>query len=177
MSYQSRAAEFREKLQDRVIVADGAMGTMIYSRGVFINRCFDELNLSAPTLVKEIHEEYIKAGAEIIETNTFGATRLRLANYGMADKVEAINRAGVKLAKEAAEGKPEVFVAGAMGPLGVHLEPLGPTSFAEARESYREQAESLVDAGVDLIVLETISSIAEMREALEAAREIGRAHV
>lgn len=172
MSYQSRAAEFREKLQDRVIVADGAMGTMIYSRGVFINRCFDELNLSAPSMVKEIHEEYIKAGAEIIETNTFGATRLRLANYGLGDKVEAINRAGAKIAKQAAEGKPGVFVAGAMGPLGVHLEPLGPTSFAEARDSYREQAESLVDAGVDLIVLETISSIAEMREALGAAREV-----
>ncbi len=172
MSFTSRAAEFREKLQGRVIVADGAMGTMLYSRGVFINRCFDELNLSAPAMVKEIHEEYVKAGAEILETNTFGATRLRLANYGLADKVEAINRAGVRLAREAAGSRPEVFVAGTMGPLGVHLEPLGPTSFADARESYREQAESLVDEGVDLIVMETISSVAEMREALEAAREV-----
>jgi homocysteine S-methyltransferase len=172
MSFKSRAAEFREKLQERVIVADGAMGTMLYSRGIFINRCFDELNLSAPAMVREIHEEYVKAGAEILETNTFGATRLRLANYGLADKVEAINRAGVRIAHEAGAQKPSVFVAGTMGPLGVPLEPLGPTSFAEARASYREQAEALVDEGVDLIVLETISSIAEMREALEAAREV-----
>lgn len=172
MSFTSRAAEFREKLQGRVIVADGAMGTMLYARGVFINRCFDELNVSAPAMVKEIHEEYVKAGAEILQTNTFGATRLRLANYGLADKVEAINRAGVRLAREAAGGRPEVFVAGTIGPLGVHLEPLGPTSFAEAREAYREQAESLVDEGVDLIVLETISSVSEMREALGAAREM-----
>jgi homocysteine S-methyltransferase len=172
MSFTSRAAEFREKLQGRVIVADGAMGTMLYSRGIFINRCFDELNLSAPAMVKEIHEEYVKAGAEILETNTFGATRLRLANYGLADKVEAINRAGVRLAREAAGDRPEVFVAGTLGPLGVHLEPLGPTSYAEARESYREQVEALVGEGVDLIVMETISSVAEMREALAAAREV-----
>lgn len=170
MSSTSRAAEFREKLQGRVIVADGAMGTMLYSRGVFINRCYDELNLSAPAMVGEIHAEYIKAGAEIIETNTFGATRPRLAGYGLADKVEAINRAGVRLARQAAEGKPGVFVAGAMGPLGLTLDSRKPETLIEIRQAYREQAEALVSEGVDLIFIETISSIAEMREALAAAR-------
>ncbi|HNY41504.1 MAG TPA: bifunctional homocysteine S-methyltransferase/methylenetetrahydrofolate reductase [Bryobacteraceae bacterium] len=172
MSFKSRAIEFREKLQGRVIVADGAMGTMLYSRGVFINRCYDELNLSAPAMVGEIHTDYIKAGAGIIETNTFGATRPRLAGYGLGDKVDAINRAGVRLAKQAAEGKADVFVAGAMGPLGLALDPLKPETLAEARQAYREQAEALVGEGVDLIFLETISSIAEMREALGAVRAV-----
>jgi len=177
MSFKSRAAEFREKLPDRVIVADGAMGTMLYSRGVFINRCYDELNLSAPAMVKEIHADYIKAGAEIIETNTFGATRPRLAGYGWAGKVDAINRAGVQLAKQAAEGRPEVFVAGAVGPLGLALDPARPESLAEARAAYLEQARALVDEGVDLIFIETITSIAEMQEALSAAREAGGAEM
>src|SRR6516165_6920126 len=149
----TRAQEFREQLASRVIVADGAMGTMLYSRGVFINRCFDELNLSAPDMVRQIHQEYAKAGAEILETNTFGATRQRLAAFGFADKLKAINQAGVKLAREAA--KESAFVAGAIGPLGVRIEPLGPTSYAEARASFREQAQALMDAGVDLFILET----------------------
>src|SRR5882672_11255509 len=102
------------------------MGTMLYSRGVFINRCFDELNLSAPDLVRQIHQDYAKAGAEILETNTFGATRSRLGAFGFADKTREINRAGARLAREAANGGP--FVAGAVGPLGVRIEPLGPTS-------------------------------------------------
>ena len=143
----SRAAEFRRKLDSSVIVADGAMGTMLYAKGVFINRCFDELNLSSPQLVKEIHQEYVKAGAEILETNTFGGNRLRLAAFGFAEKLKAINQAGVRLAREAAGGR--AFVAGAIGPLGVPIEPLGPTSFAEARAIFREQADALVDAGVD----------------------------
>src|ERR1019366_10685516 len=116
-----------DQLSRRVIVADGAMGTMLYSRGVFINRCFDELNLSQPDLVRQIHQEYVKAGAEILETNTFGANRARLSALGVAEKLKAINQAGVHLAREAAgEG---AFVAGAIGPLGVRIEPLGPTSF------------------------------------------------
>ncbi|MDE3167215.1 MAG: homocysteine S-methyltransferase family protein, partial [Acidobacteriota bacterium] len=118
-SITSRAAEFREQLAKRVIVADGAMGTMLYSRGVFINRCFDELNLSAPDLVRQIHQEYVKAGAEILETNTFGATRQRLAAFGAAEKLAAINHAGVSLAREAA--RDGAFVAGAVGPLGVRI--------------------------------------------------------
>src|SRR5436190_22557857 len=112
----SRAVEFRRKLESGVVVADGAMGTVLYGKGVFINRCFDELNLSAPQLVREVHQEYVKAGAEIVETNTFGATRVRLAAFGFAEKLRAINEAGVRLARESAAGK--AFVAGAIGPLG-----------------------------------------------------------
>jgi len=145
------------------------MATMLYSSGVFINRCFDELNLSSPDLVRQIHRDYADAGAEILETNTYGANRLRLAGFGFSEKLLAINEAGVRLAREAAQGGP--FVAGAMGPLGVHLEPLGPTSFAEARAIFREQADALVNAGVDLLILETFSDLNELREAVLAVRE------
>lgn len=166
---QTRSAEFRKKLQAKIIVADGAMGTMLYAKGIFINRCFDELNLSAPQLVKEIHQEYVRAGAEIIESNTFGGNRVRLAAFGFAEKLHAINQAGVKLAREAAGER--AFVAGAIGPLGAQIEPLGPMSFAEARAIFREQAESLIQAGVDLIILETFYVLDELREAVLAARE------
>ncbi len=166
---QARAAEFRKKLESKIIVADGAMGTMLYAKGIFINRCFDELNLSAPQLVREIHQEYAKAGAEVLETNTFGGNRVRLSAFGFAEKLRAINEAGVRLAREAAGEK--AFVAGAMGPLGTQIEPLGPMSFAEARAVFREQAEALVEAGVDLIVLETFYELHELREAIYAARE------
>jgi len=102
-------------------VADGAMGTALYAKGVFINRCYDELNLSLPALVRDVHQEYVKAGAEILETNTFGANRKRLAAFGFADKVRLINQAGVRIAREAA--RDQAFVAGAVGPLGIRLEP------------------------------------------------------
>ncbi len=169
-SSTSRAAEFRELLPNRVFVADGAMGTMLYSKGVFINRCFDELNVSQPSLVKEVHQEYVKAGAEILETNTFGASRPRLTSFGLAEKIRAINEGGVRLAREAAGEK--AFVAGALGPLGVRIEPLGPTSFAEAREAFAEQTRFLVDAGIDLLVLETFGNLEELREAILAARQV-----
>ena len=168
-SANNRAQEFRDHLSRRVLVSDGAMGTMLYSRGVFINRCFDELNLSAPDLVRQIHQDYIKAGAEIVETNTFGANRMRLAGFGVAEKLKAINQAGVRLAREAA--KEAAFVAGAVGPLGVRIEPLGPTSFAEARAVFREQIEALMEAGVDLLILETFGNLNELREAVRAAHE------
>src|SRR5579862_2495292 len=167
---QTRAAEFREALDKRVIVADGAMGTALYAKGVFINRCFDELNLSLPALVRDVHQEYVKAGAEIIETNTFGANRKRLSAFGFGEKVRLINQAGVRIAREAA--RDQAFVGGAVGPLGVHLEPLGPTSFREARAIFREQMDALVDAGADLLVLETFRHMNEVREAIFAAREI-----
>src|SRR6185436_597294 len=125
----TRSADFRETLGQRVWVADGAMGTMLYSKGAFINRCYDELNLSLPALVRDVHQEYVRAGAEIIETNTFGANRKRLAPFGFADKVRLINRAGVRIAREAAGEK--AFVGAAVGPLGSRLEPLGSTTFEE----------------------------------------------
>ena len=131
IALQTRAAEFKEALGKRVLVADGAMGTALYAKGVFINRCYDELNLSLPALVRDVHQEYVKAGAEILETNTFGANRKRLAAFGFAEKVRLINQAGVRIAREAA--RELAFVAGAVGPLGIRLEPLGPTSFEEAR--------------------------------------------
>jgi methionine synthase I (cobalamin-dependent)/5,10-methylenetetrahydrofolate reductase len=165
----TRAQEFREQLSRRVLVADGAMGTMLYSRGVFINRCFDELCLSAPDMVRQIHQEYVKAGAEILETNTFGASGPRLSAFGMTEKLRDINRAAVRLAREAANGGP--FVAGAIGPLGVRIEPLGPTSFAEARSAFREQANALLEGGIDLFVLETFGNLDELREAVMACRE------
>ena len=171
----SRAAEFRQQLSRRVLVADGAMGTMLYAKGVFINRCYDELNLSGPDLVRGIHQEYVRAGAEILETNTFGANRMRLAAHGLLEKLKAIIQAGVRIAREAAgEG---AFVAGSVGPLGVRIEPLGPTSFEEARAAFREQIEALVEAGVDLLVLETFADLNELREAVRAAREAAGAEM
>ena len=171
-SLSTRAQEFRDQLARRVIVADGAMGTMLYSRGVFINRCFDELNLAQPALVRQIHSEYVKAGAEILETNTFGANRTRLAGFGIAEKLSAINQAGVRLAREAA-GDSNIYVAGAIGPLGVRIEPLGPTSFTEARDIFREQAAALIEGGADLLILETFGNLGELREAVLAAHEAG----
>src|SRR5271169_1926743 len=139
---QTRAQELREVLGQRVLVTDGAMGTMLYSKGAFINRCYDELNLSLPALIRDVHQEYVKAGAAIIETNTFGANRKRLSAFGFAEKVRLINQAGVRIAREAA--RDQAFVAGAVGPLGIRLEPLGAMSFAEARAIFREQVSVLV---------------------------------
>src|SRR5260221_9220365 len=166
----TKAQEFRDALSKGVLVADGAMGTMVYDKGVFINRCYDELNLSQPATVREVHEAYVKAGAQILETNTFGANRARLEAFGMADKLVAINQAGVRLAREAA--KDQAFVAGALGPMGVRIEPLGPTSFQETRAIFKEQVEALAAAGVDLLILEPFYQINELREALYAAREV-----
>lgn len=163
--------QFLEKLEKRIIVCDGAMGTMLYSKGVSFHRCFDELNLSAPQLVKEVHLGYIKAGAELIETNTFGATRLRLEKFNLGDKVREINLAGARLAREAAGD--DLYVAGAVGPLGVRLEPLGPTSLEEARAAFREQIQALAEGAVDLIIIETMADLNEAHQALLAARDIG----
>src|SRR5260370_15119440 len=139
---QTRAAEFREALENRVLVADGAMGTTLYQKGIFTNRCYDELNLSLPALIRDVHQEYLKAGSEILGTNTFGANRKRLAAYGFGENVRLINQAGVRIAREAA--REQAFVAGTVGPLGIRLEPLGPTSFEEAPAVFRE----LIDAQV-----------------------------
>ncbi len=162
---KTRAKEFREALAHGVLVADGAMGTMLYEKGVFINRCYDELNLSAPHLVKEVHEAYVKAGAQILEANTFGANRGRLETFSLSEKLVAINQAGVRLAREAAGET--VFVAGSIGPSGMR------NATPEAlREIFSEQATVLVEAGVDLLVLETFFAIDELREAVAAVRAV-----
>ncbi len=160
-----------ERLADSVVLCDGAMGTMLYARGVYINRCFDELNLSSRSMVEEIHRAYLAAGAEIIETNTFGANRLKLRAHGLEHRVADINRAGVEAARHAlTETRREGWVAGAIGPLGnprQTLERLDPTTI---REVYREQMSALLDAGVDLLILETISRRDEMEAAIRVAR-------
>src|SRR5262245_42797008 len=159
-----------ERLAEGVVVCDGAMGTMLYSRGVFLNRCFDELNLSSPALVQGVHEEYQAAGAEVLETNTFGAHRYKLGPHGLEKQVVKINREGARLAREAAAGK--ALVAGSMGPLGKPMEPLGGSSFADAVAAYTEQAQGLAEGGVDLFILETLPSLDQARAALAAVRSL-----
>jgi len=168
---------FAEIFSDRPVLADGAMGTVLNARGVFINRSYDELNLSDPNLILAVHEEYLLAGAEILETNTFGANRFRLTRHGLGAKVEEINAAGVRLAREAvgrlkAKQAGEAWVAGAVGPLGVRLEPLGKTGLDEARAAFAEQIGVLKKSGVDLLIVETMPALNEAREALEAAKAV-----
>jgi methionine synthase I (cobalamin-dependent)/5,10-methylenetetrahydrofolate reductase len=161
-----------ERLLDpaAIVVFDGAMGTMLYSKGVYINQCYDELNVRAPDLVREIHKAYVKAGAQVIETNSFGANRVKLAQHGLAGQVEELNRAAVKLARDAAGDR--ALVAGAVGPIGVRLEPYGPTSEAEARSVFEEQLRALAGAGVDLFILETFVDLNEIEQAIAAARAV-----
>src|SRR5512132_808201 len=161
---------FLERLAEGVVVCDGAMGTMLYARGVFLNRCFDELNLSNPDLVRGIHADYIDAGADVVETNTFGAHRFKLGPHGLESQVRKINREGSRLARDAAQGRG--LVAGAIGPLGKPLAPLGNIRADEAREAWREQAEGLVEGGVDLFLLETMPSLDQALVALEAVRAV-----
>jgi methionine synthase I (cobalamin-dependent) len=162
--------DFLEALDDRVLVCDGAMGTMLYAKGVFINKSFEALNLTAPELVAEVHQEYVQAGADIIETNTFGANRIKLGSFGIADKLYAINAEGAKLARAAADDR--AYVAGAIGPLGIRIEPWGKTGVDQAREYFREQAQALADGGVDLFILETFRDLNEIGAAIDAVRGV-----
>jgi methionine synthase I (cobalamin-dependent)/5,10-methylenetetrahydrofolate reductase len=164
-------ANFLERLKNAPILCDGAVGTLLYAKGIFINRCYDELNVSQPEMIREIHHDYLQAGAEIIETNTFGANSFRLERHSMASRVREINLAGVKLAREAAKSF-DVWIGGSVGPLGVRIEPLGKTSFAEARAAFREQIAALVEGGVDLILLETFGYLEEIHQALLAVRDV-----
>jgi homocysteine S-methyltransferase len=159
---------FLERLQDGVVVCDGAMGTMLYARGVFVNRCFDELNLSNPALVRSVHEEYVEAGADVVETNTFGAHRYKLGPHGFEAQVRKINREGARLAREAGHGR--ALVGGSIGPLGKPLEPFGNITLADASAAFGEQVEGLVEGGVDLFLVETMPSLDQARAALEAVR-------
>ncbi|PYQ32552.1 MAG: bifunctional homocysteine S-methyltransferase/methylenetetrahydrofolate reductase [Acidobacteria bacterium] len=155
---------------EHIYLFDGAMGTMLYAKGVFINKCYDELNLRSPEIVLEVHKQYVRAGAEVLETNTYGANRVKLRTFGIEDDLRDINLRAVELARKAAGDS--VYVAGAIGPLGIRIEPYGPTALEEAREFFREQATALRDGGVDLFILETMSNIAEIEQGLLAIREI-----
>jgi homocysteine S-methyltransferase len=170
-------SQFADIFANRPVLADGAMGTVLYARGIFINRCYDELNLSDPGLILAIHEEYLQAGAEILETNTFGANRFRLARHGLAGKMAEINTEGVRIARQAIEHLKdkqagEAWVSGSIGPLGVRLEPLGKTGLDEARQAFAEQIQALAAAGVDMLSIETMPALNEAHEALLAAHEV-----
>jgi homocysteine S-methyltransferase len=153
-----------------IALFDGAMGTMLYIRGVFINRAFEELNLKRPGLVRDVHAEYLAAGADILETNTYAANRFKLSPRGLADRVEEINVRGVEIAREAAAGR--AWVAASVGPLGVRIEPFGPIGRDEAREVFLEQVSALAGANVDLFTLETFTHLPELEEALAAVRAV-----
>jgi homocysteine S-methyltransferase len=159
---------FREALDQRVLACDGAMGTMLYSKGVFINKSFDALNLARPELVEEVHHEYVRAGADVIETNTFGANRIKLGSFGLADSLVSINAEGARIARRAAGER--AYVAGSIGPLGIRIEPWGKTGVDEAREYFREQVAALLEGGVDLFVLETFRDLNEISAAIDAVR-------
>ncbi|MBV9608409.1 MAG: bifunctional homocysteine S-methyltransferase/methylenetetrahydrofolate reductase [Acidobacteria bacterium] len=174
------ANDFLTRLQQGPVLCDGAMGTLLYAKGVFINRCYDELNVSQPDLIRGIHSEYVNAGAEVIETNTFGANAYRLERHSCADRVYEINFAGARLAREVADAEmakkaSRVFVAGAVGPLGIRIEPLGKTSRDEARTAFVEQITALAAGGVDLLILETMGYLEELHQAIVAARQVNPA--
>ncbi len=154
----------------RAHVVDGAMGTMLYGRGVFVNVCYDELNLQEPEMVREVHEKYVHAGAEILETNTFGANPVKLSGFGLDGRTEAINRAGGELARAAAAGR--ASVVGAVGPLGIRIEPWGATAFEEAVDFFRRQVDGLLEGGVDGFCLETFSDLSELEAAFRAVRSL-----
>src|SRR5438477_1630880 len=162
---------FRDFLDsDRSYIFDGAMGTMLYSKGIYINRSYDELNLVAADLVREVHSEYVRAGADIIETNTFGANVNKLQHYGLEANAHEINVKAARIAREAAGDR--ALVAGAVGPLGLRIEPYGPTSFDEAKQMFSNQISALLEGGVDLFVLETFSDISELHQAIKAVRDL-----
>src|SRR5947209_16303346 len=165
------AIDLIARLKKAPLLCDGAMGTLLYGKGIFINRCYDELNLSHPDLIRGIHHEYMQAGADIVETNTFGANSFRLARHSLADKVRDINLQGAHLAREAAKSFGG-WAAGSVGPLGIRIEPLGKTSLEEARQAFRQQIAALVEGSVDLIILETFGYLEELHQALLAARDI-----
>ena len=161
---------FLEALDERVLVCDGAMGTMLYAKGVFINRCFDSLNLMSADTVAEIHQDYARAGADVLETNTFGANRIKLRGFGLGDRVREINVEGVRIARKAS--REQAYVAGAIGPLGVRIEPWGKMGTDEAQSYFREQAEALLEGGVDLFILETFRDLNECGAAIAAVRSV-----
>jgi homocysteine S-methyltransferase len=165
-----RKPPFLEELARRVLVCDGAMGTMLYARGVFLNRSFDELNLTQPDIVADVHQQYVRAGADVVETNTFGANRVKLSTFGLAERTREINAEGARLARQAA--REQAYVAGAIGPLGIRIEPWGKTGVDEAEAYFAEQAAALAEAGVELFVLETFRDLNEIGAAIRGVRRV-----
>jgi homocysteine S-methyltransferase len=161
---------FRDRVGKEVIIFDGGVGTYLYQKGIFINTCFDELNLINPDIVSEVHRDYVNAGADVIETNTFGANRYKLAPHGLEAKVHEVNFKGAQLAKKVAGET--TLVAGSVGPLGVQIEPLGKLSYDEARAAFKEHIKGLIDGGVDLIIFETFGLVSELKQAIRALREL-----
>ena len=164
---------FSRRLAEGPLLCDGAMGTMLYARGGAIDSCFDVLNLHNPALVQSVHADYVTAGADCLETNTFGANRFMLSAHGLDERVREINRAGVRLARDVRESTGrDVYVLGSIGPLGKYLAPLGTVSVDEAREAFREQTDGLLEGGVDAFVLETFSDLTELALAVQAVRSV-----
>ena len=162
---------FRDALlAKKVLLFDGAIGTELYKRGIFINRCFEDANLSNQDMVLDLHKEYVKAGANLITTNSWGANRRKLREHNLDNKLKLINARAVELARKATQGN--AYVAGSIGPLGVRIEPFGPTSFQETQEIFSEQIAALVEAGVDLISMETFSDLSELHQAILASRQL-----
>ncbi len=161
---------FIDRLREGIILVDGAMGTMLYNKGIFINQSFEAVNLSTPHMVKEIHQEYITAGCEVIETNTFGANYFKLKHYGMENQLLEINKRGAEIAREAAGDR--AYVAGVVGPLGSLMEPLGNIAETEAYESFKIQLKGLIDGGVDLLIFETFYDLNELKLLIRTAREM-----
>jgi len=160
-----------ERLKTEVLLCDGAMGTQLIARGLDPALCKEAQNILNPSLVLSIHEDYIRAGAQIIETNTFSANRIQLKKYGLADKVKEINKQGARLAKDAASLK-NVYVAGSVGPIGALIKPYGPLTLLDVQKAYEEQISYLLEGGVDLIIIETISNLLEAKEAINAAKKL-----
>ena len=164
---------FSRRLREGPLLCDGGMGSFLYARGVELDPCFDGLNLTQPRLVQSVHTEYIAVGADVIETNTFGANRFKLAAFGLDGDVRRINTQGARVARDARESSGrDVFVLGSLGPLGRYLAPLGTVTSDEALEAFREQAEALVEGGVDAIIAETFSDLTEMALAVQAIRAV-----
>src|SRR5688572_31297138 len=161
---------FLDEIANRVLVCDGAMGTMLYAKGIFLNRSFDELNLAQPDLVAEVHQAYVRAGSDVVETNTFGANRVKLTAFGLAERVAELNTQGARIARHAV--RDAAYVAGSLGPLGIRIEPWGKTGVDEAEEYFREQARALHEGGVDLFVLETFRDVNELGAAVRAVRSV-----
>ena len=169
--------DLKNILKKRVILGDGAMGTQLYQRGIYINRSFEGLNISDPDLVKSVHRDYISAGAELIETNTFGASPIKLAKFGLSDQAYEINLQGALLARESIDKGSNVLAAGSIGPIGKPVEPIGKTGYAEALEAFRIQVKGLVDGGVDVFILETFLHLKELNAAIQAVKEFSDAPI